>query len=132
MRHLSSQDWHSDGGTVRDDNKRVIAVCSDQHLNARDRSSPPIAPADRERNTYAVAQLPSIFRLLDDVDTALATLKVGRDCKGGITPQAAGALADVWWRINELFGQIEDRAGPRDRARIIKEKGKAIFDGGTS
>ena len=127
MKHLSSQDWHSDNGTVRDDGNQIIAECNGHDLRKR-----PVAANERERNAYAVTALPSIFRLLDDVDTALATLKVGRDCQGGITPQAAAALADVWWRINELFGQIEDRPGPRDRARIIKEHGKKIFEEGTS
>lgn len=127
MKHLSSQDWHSDNGTVRDDGNQIIAECNGHDLRKR-----PVAANERERNAYAVTALPSIFRLLDDVDTALATLKVGRDCKGGITPQAAGALADVWWRINDVFAGIEDRPGPKDRARIIKEHGKKIFEEGTS
>ncbi len=40
-------------------------------------------------------------KLLDDIDTALATLNIGRD--HGITPQAAGALRDVWQRTREAL-----------------------------
>ena len=128
MKHLSSQNWHNFNGTIRDDDgNKIVAECHGSDLRKR-----PITKAERDRNANAIAELPAIFRLLDDVDTAFATLKVGRDCKGGITPQAAGALADVWWRINDVFAGIEDRPGPKDRARIIKEHGKKIFEEGTS
>lgn len=128
MKHISSQDWHNAAGTVRDDNNQIVAEC----VFVSDGQKTLLSSEDRDRNAHAIAELPAIFRLLDDIDTAFATLKVGRDYKDGITPQAAEACADVWHRINELFGRIEGRPGPADRARIIKKHGKNIFDGGTS
>lgn len=59
-----------------------------------------VRPANTQR-VEAIEAAVEALKLLDEVDTALATLAIGAD--HGITPQAQAAINDVWPKVQKLI-----------------------------